>query len=616
MHKHKLLFVFSAALLAVTIMSCRPQGLELPRYEIIYGSATRMVNWFDSAWPGGNNAVNMDILRLTSGLSTVTFTRGETWIINPVVVRDYRITTNADGSRTYLFYLHEDLYFSDGTQITAMHYVGSILMRNSPEWRELGAHVNADPLLQGHAAYSAPRGPGDTAPRHFQGVRLYDEFSFSVTIAAEELPNFFEITSASVGPKPLHVWAPGVRVIDSPMGARFCENFTVALLQRYVNDESIGQRFRPTVFSGPYVLVEYNPLTHSAVLELNPYFKGLYDGHRPEIRRIIIVETPQAVMVDMFATGGVHLLAGIGGQHVDPLLDIVERPGSNRTAHQYPRAGFGMIMFRCDHGPTASHAVRQAIAWISDRDEFARQFTFGYGVVGHGWYGQAMREYQVNREEFNRRMIAYHFNPVRATELLVNDGWTLNAQGGPYVEGSGEVRFRRKADGQLEPLIIEWFATEGNRVADLIAALIVPEAARVGIRINQTIGDFPTLLRERAAEITQFHMFNLATTWATPMIAPWYNFSTNPDFFGSFNPTRIVDEELYRLSRAMKETEPGDYETWDRRWLEMQLRFNYILPELPLYSDLFFDFYPTNLENFYTTPFHQWSPAIAWARLR
>ena len=609
--RKKLTLVLVAAIVAVTFMGCREE-----QDALIFGSTTRMVNWFDSAWPGGNNASNMDVLRLVSDLGTVAFTREETWIINPTVVRYYTIITNPDGSRTYTYHIHEDLFFSDGRRITAADYVGGILLRNSPEWRELGAHVIADPLLVGHAAYSAVREPGDTAPRHFQGVRLYDEFSFSVTIAAENLPNFFEINSASVGPKPMHVWAPGVTVIDSPMGARLCDNLSVELLQRYVNDEATGQRFRPTVFSGAYVLADFNPRTHTAVLELNPYFKGLYDGHRPEIPRIIVMEVSQAALVDSFATGRVHVLAGIGGQNIDPLLDIVERPGSNKSSHYYPRAGFGKILFRCDHGPTASHAVRQAMAWISDRDEFARQFTFGYGVIGHGWYGQAMREYQVNREEFHRRMTAYHFNPARATELLVNDGWVFNAQGGPYAEGSGEPRFRRNADGQLESLTIEWFSTDDNRVSDLIAALIVPEAARVGIRINRHIGDFPTLQREMNNEITQFHMFNLAVSWASPAVFPWYAFSTNPEFHGTFNTSRITDQELYQLAVAMKETEPGDFENWDRRWLEFQLRFNYMLPMLPLYSDLFFDFYPANLENFYTSPFQQWPFAIQWARLR
>jgi peptide/nickel transport system substrate-binding protein len=144
----------------------------------------------------------------------------------------------------------------------------------------------------------------------------------------------------------------------------------------------------------------------------------------------------------------------------------------------------------------------------------------------------------------------------------------------------------------------------------------VPEAGRIGMRINQNIGDFPTLQREMTAEITQFHMFNLATTWSSPAVSPWFAFSPDPDLQGTWNTNRINDPELYRLARAMKETEPGDTVYWDRRWLEFQLRFNYILPELPLYSDLYYDFYPTNLENFNTTPFNQWPSAIQWARLR
>ena len=617
MKKTLLLILLASILVAGLSAGGRQTTTARPGGEIIQGSTTRMGNFFDITFPGGTNAANSDVIRLTQeGHATVVFTKEEQWIIDPSVVRSHTITTNADGSRTYSFTLHQDLYWSDGRRITASDYVGFILVKNSPEWRELGAHVSSHPNLLGHGAYSAPRAAGDTAPRRFQGVRLLGEFAFSVTIAADQLPHFFEIFQAQIIPYPMHVVAPGIRVEDSPQGAFLSGPYNTALLQRTVNDPSTGYRFRPTVFNGPYTLVNYDPVTHMAVLELNPHFKGLYDGHKPQIARIIMRETPQAVQVDMFATGEVTFLNGIGGQNVDPILDIVERPGSGRAAHQYPRAGFGMIMFRCDHGPTSRVAVRQAMAWISDREEFARQFTFGYGVVGHGWYGQAMREYQVNRAAFHRRMTEYQFNPARATQILVQDGWTLNAQGGPYVVGSGEPRHRRNERGVLEPLIIEWFSTEGNRVSDLIAAIIVPEAARVGIRINQTIGDFPTLLDQRAAEVTRFHMFNLATSWVSPLVQPWLTFSTDPSLFGTWNPTRIVDQELENLALAMRRTNPGDFATWDRNWLEFQLRFNHLLPELPLYSDLFFDFYPANLQNYNSTPFFPWSRAILWANMR
>ena len=591
--------------------------------QIDFGSTTQMVNWFDNDWPAGNNAVNMDVMRLTRNhMSPIIFTRNEEWIINPQVVRNNSSTDNADGSKTYRIELQRDLVFSDGRPINASSFVGQLLMRNSPEWREIGASVVSGNRILGHAAYSAAREAGDTAPRHFQGLRLIDEFTFSMTIAARDaqgnpnFPYYFELLYLDINPYPIHVWMPGVTVIDTPQGARLSDAFTLDLIRRSVDDPQNGQRFRPTVFAGPYVLVNYDAVGNTAVLELNPRFKGLYDGSKPTIPRITLRYTPQPVQVDMFLSGEVNLLGGIGGQNVDPILDVVEIPNSGYAYTTYPRAGFGFISFRHDHGPTARQAVRQAIGFVADREEFARQFTFGYGVVGHGWYGLAMREYQQNRNALHSRITQYHYNLERATQLLVDDGWTFNANGGAYVAGSGQPRYRRNAQGALEPLIINWFATVDNRVADLIAAMIVPEAARVGIIINQTSGDFPTLQRERAARVTDFHMFNLATSWVSPAVAPWDSFNPDEAFWGTFNANYIVDPELHGIAVAMRATRPGDTATWDRLWLDFQVHWNRVLVDLPLYSDEYFDFIPANLENYVVTPFRTWSQSILWARLR
>ena len=52
----------------------------------------------------------------------------------------------------------------------------------------------------------------------------------------------------------------------------------------------------------------------------------------------------------------------------------------------YSRAGYGKLGFRADFGPVQFPAVRQAIALCMDREDFAKQFTGGYGGVVDGPY--------------------------------------------------------------------------------------------------------------------------------------------------------------------------------------------------------------------------------------
>ena len=87
--------------------------------------------------------------------------------------------------------------------------------------------------------------------------------------------------------------------------------------------------------------------------------------------------------MDELATGSVDLLTGISnGAEIQAGLDLVEQGGFSYSS--YPRAGYGKLQFVCDHGPTQFPEVRQAIAYLLDRNDFAKSFTGGFGSVVHG----------------------------------------------------------------------------------------------------------------------------------------------------------------------------------------------------------------------------------------
>ena len=48
------------------------------------------------------------------------------------VVAEHDSVSNEDGTLTYTIKLHDDLYFSDGTQITAKNYMAFPLLMASP----------------------------------------------------------------------------------------------------------------------------------------------------------------------------------------------------------------------------------------------------------------------------------------------------------------------------------------------------------------------------------------------------------------------------------------------------------------------------------------------------
>ena len=64
------------------------------------------------------------------------------------------------------------------------------------------------------------------------------------------------------------------------------------------------------------------------------------------------------------------------------------------------------------------------------------------------------------------------------------------------------------------------------------------------------------------------------------------------------------------LTEAMKLTEPGDRVGYIALWREYQLRWNKLMPNVPLYSNQYYDVYNQKVRGVATTPFWNWSIAV------
>ena len=64
------------------------------------------------------------------------------------------------------------------------------------------------------------------------------------------------------------------------------------------------------------------------------------------------------------------------------------------------------------------------------------------------------------------------------------------------------------------------------------------------------------------------------------------------------NTNCLDDEELYGYLTAMNNTEEGDNEAYLENWFGFIERWNELLPDLPLYSNDYHDFFSTNVVGF------------------
>ena len=77
-----------------------------------------------------------------------------------------------------------------------------------------------------------------------------------------------------------------------------------------------------------------------------------------------------------------------------------------------------------------------------------------------------------------------------------------------------------------------------------------------------------------------------------------------------WNNTWSDDEELWERAVDMRKTEPGDVYGYVSKWVSFQERYNEVLPAIPLYSNIYFDFYTSQLQNYVITAHVTWTQAI------
>ena len=615
---------------------------------LIRGSTTTIDAYFMAGF--SNNASNVGIRNLINGYPTVAWTKDQGYQIDKQVVKEFKRTENPDGTVTFTFDLATDLVWNDGTPITAKDYVFGTLLVYSPYFEALDAtNVGYDTFVGGNAygrgyaweddtidaddetvsgrPLNASGQPmeevwdenhenliGGVPVNKFTGLRLLGDYSFSITALPKEFPNYYEIGLYIVQPYPMAVIAPGCDVRDDGDGCYMTSPWSLELLRETMMDPKTGYAFNPKVTCGPYKFERFSPDDNSCVIVANDKYKGDYDGAKPKINKLIFVKTVSATQMQELELGRVHLIDGLtSGANIEAALDLVDAGIIN--AVDYPRAGYGKISLSCDFGPTQFVEVRQAIAYCLDREEFCRAFTKGHGVLTHSYYGLAQAEYLAKKEKL-QDLNQYSYNVEKAKEVLDAGGWNLDANGNVYSDG---VRYKRMDDGSLMALEIQWASSEDNPVSELIADMLPNEAMKAGIKIVQSIMDFDILLgylyRETEYAEPTYHMFNLATNFGK-MNYVWYYFETSPAYFGQYNTTRIVDDTLLRTARAMKNVPADDFDQWCDLWYDLIVRWNEILPEIPLYSNQYYDAFNKNLVNYSTSPIWEWHYAILRANMK
>ena len=642
----KFLALLLAVVMVLTMVACG-EGKKKADGQVVIGTSTEASgDWAYSAFVRNPNATDNEVVKLTDDMNTIDTDQHGDYVINKTVVKSYERIEEENGNVTFKFVINDGLKFNNGEAVTAENFVAWTMFLVSPAGKEMGVVSATYNMLPGGLAYRN----GET--NVLSAVRLYDEKTFSITIAktgedgeTSYLPYYYDITYASMQAVNLTYWfGEGWSVKDDGEGVYFVNADGKEFTAETVGDTVTAGRFATgnRVTAGPYNLVSYDQSSGEIVLEVNENYNGNFEGQKPGIQKLVIVKTSDDTVMDMISTGQIQIYSQIAdGAQVNAVLDLIEAGTIDSSPSQYDRAGYGYFGFACDLGPTQFTEFRQAIAYLLDRVEFAQTFCKGWGSVVHGPYCTAFT--MTAKTDIEKKINHYDYNPEKAVELLKQAGFVYNADGSDYVDGSGEVRYAKVTEEQakyydsfnkvladgtiLMPATINWASSEGNAVSALLSTMLANSEATkaAGVSIVKTEMTFPELLNYMYRQdsyglggdysMPTYNMFNLATGYNGGVYDESYNWTTDPEYIEQgYNVQHLYDKELDKLSMDMVYgVEPGDEATYLSLWEKYIIRWNELLPMVPLYSNIYVTVYPNTIDNYAEDSFWGFERAILYA---
>ncbi len=562
--------------------------------SVILGSATDLSGAFrNSSWGKSNpGSSDLDVENLTTGYSTVQTNSEGAFVWNmQALAEEPTSVVNEDGTLTYTIKIKEGLVFSDGSAITAKNYLAGIVANSTPVSVVAGGTGASGLYNVGYDEFMAYDGTNDgedvegvTASKYFSGIKLVDDYTFTVTFLADYANYYYKMTYAGYSPVPMALYLGDAELVVAEDGSvgisdNFYAKAEVDGAETYTTAATIIENLKwnsDLPWSGPYVVKNYDESTLIATLERNPNYPGDDARGTASIDTITYIKVETETQMDKFTQGEVDVIAGItGAAETEAALKVVNDNPEKYAETHYDRAGYGKIGFRGDLGPTNFVEVRQAIMYTINRPDFAQTFTGGYGSVVHGPYYTGYSAYKAVEDEINLNQ--YTYSADSAIAVLEEAGWIYDENGNQFDKGTDAVRYKKlegyeksaqnlqyaTVDGKYKtvkingeyymPLAINWYGTQPNDVTDqLITAWQTNPTATtdIGAYITYTSCDFNSGLYGEYLQMSEYGWdgvaklcaINFATGFTSAAYDYYFYWTIDPDLYDAYSGYYIMDE--------------------------------------------------------------------------
>ncbi|MGL5721057.1 MAG: ABC transporter substrate-binding protein [Brevinema sp.] len=458
---------------------------------------------------------------------------------------------SADG-KSYTVKLKRGIKFHTGNEMTADDVVFSARVLADPSYDGRFASTVQDMI--GYEEYSQ----GKTTI--FRGVEKLDDYTVRINFKE---PLFSNIANVAI------------TVMDSKFYA-----------YPHGDVSPIKAKMRELSGTGAYVLKEYSP-KQFAVLEASPN----YHGTPPNIKKIIIKNVSPSTDVQELVRGGIDLLPSIS--EPEKLITANKTGFINRV--QYPRHGYGYLMFNSSVAPTDDKRVRQALSYGLNRQAIGNIYFKGLATLVDAPISKVYWTYDDSLEE---KMIHYDYSPDKATALLEEAGWVMASDGFRYKDGA--------------KLTLDWTATKDNPIVDVIIPILLDNYKQLGVEVRVQQIDFTSLIEKVYNERMGFHMYNMAVSEAA-IPSPYNVWHSRLNKRGGSNTGQYVNPALDSLLDRMKRS--LDRDVFKALWQEHVLILNEDMPMLPLYTNYFTDLVNRRVKNLNTSSLLPWYAVVDKAEL-
>ncbi|WP_445489936.1 ABC transporter substrate-binding protein [Niallia sp. 03133] len=297
---------------------------------------------------------------------------------------------------------------------------------------------------------------------------------------------------------------------------------------------------KPTVTNGPFTFVKYAKDQYIEYEKNKNYYLG-----DVQLNKMFVKIMPAANLVAQLQTGEIDMNAGAGiGKIAVQDFDTVKgfKNVETKTEKTY---GYQNMSFNVEK--MKDPKVRQAIAYAIDRQKIVDKLLKGQGEIVDGPY-TSISPY------LDKELKTYTYDPEKSKQLLKEAGWDFNKT-------------------------IDFVVPIGNKVREQSADIIAENLKAVGLKINTTTYDFPTIMSKAKAGDYDLMLIGFSNT-IDPDLTTIYGTG------GSSNYTKYSNPKVDKLLTEGKQ-EP-DMQKRKEIYNQLQTIWSEEMPIFTLYSD--FDF--------------------------